>query len=301
MSDYVRGLTLATPGGELLQCGGSEYPELFHAAKTSVGALGIVTKVTLQNQAPFALTEVSKAENMEEVFEDMEARCRQHRHFECFPIPYSPDCITVATDLAQPDDTDIGEDDPQAVNSIRTLFEAMAWAPFIGESLYQRILGLALADAGSTTRTGPSHEVFPHVRVVRFREMEYTVPADAGVSCAREILLTIKRERLPLSFPLEFRYVKGDDIWLSMFQGQDGCSISVHQYGDLDYRAPFAVIEKVFWKYGGRPHWGKLHTLGAAELAALYPRHWQDFQEVRQELDPAGKMLNAHLRKLFVG
>ena len=78
-----------------------------------------------------------------------------------------------------------------------------------------------------------------------------------------------------------------------------GCSISVHQYGDLDYKAVFAEIEPIFWKYGGRPHWGKIHTLGAKQLVQLYPRHWQDFQDVRRELDPQGKLMNAHLRTLF--
>ncbi len=95
------------------------------------------------------------------------------------------------------------------------------------------------------------------------------------------------------------RYVKADDIWLSMFEGQDGCAISVHQYGDLDYKAIFAEIEPIFWKYAGRPHWGKIHTLDAKQLAQLYPRHWQDFQEVRRELDPQGQLMNSHLKELF--
>ena len=92
--------------------------------------------------------------------------------------------------------------------------------------------------------------------------------------------------------------VKGDDAWLSMFHQRDGAAISVHQYGDLDYKAPFAEIEPIFWKYGGRPHWGKIHTLDNRQLAELYP-HWNDFQEVRRELDPSGKMLNSHLKTLF--
>jgi FAD/FMN-containing dehydrogenase len=100
-------------------------------------------------------------------------------------------------------------------------------------------------------------------------------------------------------FPLEYRRVDADDIWLSMFQGRPGATISVHQYGDLDHKAYFAEIEPIFWKYEGRPHWGKLHTLDAARLAALYPKHWKDFQEVRRHLDPQGKMLNAHLKTIF--
>jgi FAD/FMN-containing dehydrogenase len=57
-------------------------------------------------------------------------------------------------------------------------------------------------------------------------------------------------------------------------------------------------LEPIFWKYDGRPHWGKLHSLDAPRLAPLYPR-WRDFCEVRRSLDPEGRLLNAHLRSLL--
>jgi FAD/FMN-containing dehydrogenase len=158
---------------------------------------------------------------------------------------------------------------------------------------------LALGDAATSARTGASFRVFPHQRAVRFREMEYMLPIEAGPDCLREILHTIRKHRIPVCFPLEYRSVAADDIWLSMFQGRPSACIAVHQFGDLDYRRYFAAIEPIFWKYEGRPHWGKLHTLDAKRLAALYPRHWQDFQEARKQLDPEGKMLNSHLKTIF--
>lgn len=299
MSSYVTGMKLATVSGELLECSAQKNPEVFQAARTSIGALGITSEITLQNQPAYNLTEVNRVEKLEDVFAEMETRCATHRHFECFPIPYSSLCVTVATDIARPGDQTIGEDDPQAVNTLRTVFEAVSWVPVVGAGLYDKVLAAALGDTADVIRTGPSFQVFPHVRMVRFREMEYTVPAELGPACTREILATIKDKKLPLCFPFEYRYVKADDIWLSMFEGRDGCSISIHQYGDLDYKAVFSEIEPIFWKYEGRPHWGKIHTLGGKQLAQLYPRHWQDFQEVRRELDPQGKLMNAHLKKLF--
>lgn len=299
MSSYVSGLKLATVTGELIECSLTKNSEIFQAAKTSVGALGIISEVTLQNEAPYKLTEVNKIESMEDVFATIEERCKTNRHFECFPIPYSSLCITVATNIAKEGDSNLGEDDPEAVNSLRAIFESVSWVPGVGEDLYEKVLTLALSGAAETIRTGANYKVFPHIRTVRFREMEYTVPAEYGPACTREILATIKNKQLPLSFPLEYRYVKGDDIWLSMFEGQDGCSISVHQYGDLDYKKAFAEIEPIFWKYSGRPHWGKLHTLKAEQLAQLYPKHWQDFHEVRKNLDPQGKLMNQHLNDIF--
>ena len=299
MSAYVTGLKLATVSGEILDCSAEKNPQIFQAARTSIGALGIASEITLQNLPSYDLTEVNKVEKMEDVFAEMDARCKAHRHFECFPIPYSRLCVTVATDIARPGDTAVGEDDPQALNSFRSVFEAVSWVPLVGEDIYEMALNTALGETEDVIRTGPAYQVFPHVRMVRFREMEYTVPAEAGPACTREILDTISKKKLNLCFPLEYRYVKADDIWLSMFEGQDGCSISVHQFGDLDYKTPFTEIEPIFWKYGGRPHWGKIHTLDAKRLAQLYPRHWQDFQEVRRELDPRGKLMNSHLKTLF--
>jgi FAD/FMN-containing dehydrogenase len=66
----------------------------------------------------------------------------------------------------------------------------------------------------------------------------------------------------------------------------------------MDHHNYFAAVEPIFWKYNGRPHWGKLHTLNARQLRTLYPR-WQEFIEVRQALDPAGKFLNAHLSSIL--
>jgi FAD/FMN-containing dehydrogenase len=147
-------------------------------------------------------------------------------------------------------------------------------------------------------RIGESYAIFANVRNVRFNEMEYQVPREAGPACLREILRTIHGRNLPSWFPIEYRYVAGDDIWLSQFHGRDSASISVHQFYEMDHHNFFAVIEPIFWKYGGRPHWGKLHTLNARQLRPLYPR-FDDFLAVREQLDPAGRMLNAHLRSVF--
>ncbi|WP_301080941.1 D-arabinono-1,4-lactone oxidase [Rhodoferax sp.] len=298
LSSHIVGLTLATPSGELVECSATQQPAVFNAARVSVGSLGVITRVRLQNEQPFQLTEVNRVERTEDVLADLEQRFARHRHFEFLPLPNSDLSATVATDLAKPQDKNLGQDDPQALNQLRQVFDAVSWMP--GAALvYDRVLKIAMGDAASSVRTGPSYQVFPHERGIRFREMEYTVPAAAGPACVREILRTLRERQIPVCFPLEYRRVDADDIWLSMFEGRPGATISVHQFGDLDHRPYFAAIEPIFWKYEGRPHWGKLHTLDAKRLAALYPKHWKDFQEVRQHLDPQGKMLNPHLRTIF--
>jgi FAD/FMN-containing dehydrogenase len=143
-----------------------------------------------------------------------------------------------------------------------------------------------------------SYRILSNVRSNRFNEMEYAVPREVGAACVREVLDTIAEREIDVVFPLEYRYVKGDDLWLSMDEGGDRAAISVHRTASEDYRPLFDAVEPIFWKYGGRPHWGKVHSLGHAELTGLYPQ-FEAFREIRAALDPEGRLLNDHLKKLF--
>jgi FAD-linked oxidoreductase len=297
LSSYVAALTLATPRGELLECSAAQRPELFGAARCSLGALGVVTRVRLRNQRPYRLVETTRFEPLEDLLDDAPRRRDTIRNFELYALPHATLGIAIETDEDASGATAAGEEDPQAAARLRQLFHAVGWLPGVGDALYDRLLRSAVSSA-ETVRVGPSFQVLAHPRLLRFREMEYTVPAEAGPACLREVLRTIRERRIPVVFPIEYRYVARDDVWLSMFHARDGCSISVHQYADEDEAAYFAAVEPIFWKYEGRPHWGKLHSLGARELAALYPQ-LRAFTELRRELDPEGRLLNDHLRRLL--
>jgi FAD/FMN-containing dehydrogenase len=148
-------------------------------------------------------------------------------------------------------------------------------------------------------RVDVSYKILSTVRSNRFNEMEYSVPLSAGAECLREVLHTIAEKKIDVVFPLEYRYVSRDDTWLSMSSGhEDHAAISIHRVASEDYRPYFDLIEPIFWKYGGRPHWGKVHSLGSDQLTELYP-DFKRFKTLRAELDPTGRMLNDHLRKLF--
>ena len=109
------------------------------------------------------------------------------------------------------------------------------------------------------------------------------------------------RNRHPeVAWPVEYRTLRGDDIPLSPAYGQETVTISLHQAHDRPHRAFFADAEAVFRNHRGRPHWGKMHAYDARDLRAAYPR-WDEFQQVRRRLDPAGRFLNPYVRRLFLG
>lgn len=296
LSSQIDALAIATPTGELLECDRERNAEVFHAACCSLGALGVVSRMTLDTQPSFNLVERTRVEPLEPVLEDVARRAAENRHFELYAFPHSSLAATIQTNEEPGEPPPSEEEGPDATGLLREAFREVGGIPVLGDFLYDSALNDA-AGGSESARAGSSFDVLTHQRLTRFREMEYTVPADAGPACLREILEAIEN-RFPVIFPIEYRYVKRDDVWLSMFHDRDGCSISIHQFADEEYREYFKAMERIFWKYDGRPHWGKVHSLGAAQLAEIYP-HWQDFAAVREALDPNGKMLNDHLRTVF--
>ncbi len=297
-SSQIVGLRLLTAQGEVLDCSATEHPQVFQAAKVSLGALGVITRVRLQNRSAFRLKERMWVAKTEELLEQMPTLVAENDHWEMQVITNSDYAAAIALNETDEPRTPGLEDSPEGGN------EYVAWiqkADKYGSDFpaaRRALLNLVAKTAGFEERVGHSYEIFANVRDVRFNEMEYSVPAQDGPACLREILRAIDERKLPTWFPIEYRYVKADDIPISMFEGRDSCAISIHQHYTMDYHEYFAAIEKIFWKYQGRPHWGKLHRLNARHLAALYPR-WQEFTTVREALDPQGKFLNAHLRSIF--
>jgi len=128
--------------------------------------------------------------------------------------------------------------------------------------------------------------------------MEYSVPAEEGISTLKHVCKTIRDKNINVMFPLEFRYVRADNSMIGMFSQRDSATISVHQYIKQDTAPLFSAIEPLLQKSGGRPHWGKMHTMNAEQLRQVYPEINQ-FSQIRATLDPQGRFLNSHLRDVF--
>lgn len=219
----------------------------------------------------------------------------KHRHYEMYALPQSNYMLGIAIDKVPVDD--IPAEQPESGNAyeaFRLMSNVIDYVPFM-RSL---IVNIGASTVEPETRYGPSHEIFGNVRDIRFNELEYTLPAEVGPKALKEVLDMIKSKGLPIVFPIEARYIPADDIWLSPFYKRDGFAISCHNFHDKEYKKYFAEVEKIFLKYDGRPHWGKLHTLGAKEFAARYER-FEDFKKVRKEMDPNNLFVNDHIRHVL--
>jgi len=292
---FVRSLQLVDGRGELIECDADNNPEVFQAALVSLGALGIITQVRLQNVAPYRLRRETVWREFEEILEIADDLADRHRNFEFFYIPFSGMGFTDSHDLTDEPTGSTDKTDPnEGTEDLKLARDWLERTPKIRELVLSGIIS-TLDDEVSIER---SWKNYASERNVRFNEMEYHLPREHGLAAMKEIRTALESNHPEVFFPIEFRYIKGDDIWLSPFHGRDTCSIAVHRYFEEDFQPYFRTIEPIFRKYGGRPHWGKLNTLDREALRALYPR-WDDFSAVRRELDPEGRFLNPYLRSLF--
>lgn len=290
LSGYLTGLQLVTPGGTLMTLSRDENAEIFHAARVSLGALGFVTRASFQNRKPFRIKTRTWMQKTEEVLEEFERQSATYQHFEMMPFCHSEFAFVIAH---QETTEEIRR--PEYVDDDGELLSLIDATPVVLRGLLIDTLAGGVVPEEKVT---PSWEGLTNLRFDRFNEMEYSVPADAGPACLREILTAVDQNGVDVTIPLEYRLIDGDDAWISMFEGGPRVSISVHRMASEDFRPLFDLVEPIFWKYDGRPHWGKVHTLGYGELKSLYP-HLDDFVRIQKALDPDGRMLNAHLRRVL--
>ena len=295
MPTFVKALQLVDARGELIECDEILNPEVFEAARVSLGALGVLTQVTLQNVAPYRLRRETVWREFDEILEMADGLVDTHRNFEFYYVPFTGMGFTDVHDIT--DEPIAATEKIDGNDGARDLMTARDWLED-WPRLRELVLGSYMKTLSDEVTVESSWKNYTSERNVRFNEMEYHLPREHGLQALREVREALESQHHEVFFPIEVRYIKGDDIWLSPFYQRDTCSIAVHRYFEEDFTPYFKTIEPIFRKYQGRPHWGKLNTLGREELRNLYPR-WDDFAAVRRELDPQGRFLNPYLRELF--
>ncbi|MBD9375064.1 FAD-binding protein [Rhizobium sp. ARZ01] len=296
MHGSVIKIRLATPTGELLDCDATTNAEIFNAARVGLGAFGVVTEVTLQNQPISRVLKRVEARLIEEMLEDWPTLRQKHRNAEFYVLPFTGYAALITHDVTdlpvKPRGPDRDVETLMALKQLRDIFE---FTP----ALRRRIAEGELSKIEPEEVVDDGWKLLSNERPVRFKEIEYHLPIDAQVPALREVLAAIETHRPDVFFPIEVRVIAADDAWLSPFHERECGSIAVHAYYKEDHDFFFSIVEPIFRRHGGRPHWGKMHTLKAPDLAQLYPR-WKEAGEVRQTIDPQGRLLNDYLKGVFL-
>ncbi|MGY1581236.1 FAD-binding protein [Streptomyces sp. MN13] len=289
LSVAVREVELVTADGETVRIGQGE--ERFGGAVTSLGALGVVTALTLELEPAFEVEQY--------VFTELPLAGLDSDGFEAvMGAAYS---VSLFTDWGAPGFRQVWvkrrADQPYAgFDRAVPATEAMHPVPGMPAVNCTEQFGVP----------GPWHERLPHFRA-EFTpssgdelQSEYLLPRGSAV----DALYAIDRIRdtvAPVLQTCEIRTVAADDQWLSPAYGRDSVALHFTWIADPATVLPAVLrVEQALDGFGARPHWGKVFAVPAGVVRERYPR-LGDFAALARELDPEGKFVNAFVRNVLEG
>lgn len=298
LSAALHSIELMTADGSTVELNEESDPDGWRAARVNVGALGVITAVTLQMVPSFVLEGIERPVPVEEILDDLDTYVDGNEHFEFYMFAHSPLAMTKRNNRSDQPEQPRGKtvDWVSDVLVNNHLFDGLCRLTRRAPSLIPPVQR-AVAYAGSyRSQVERSHRVFASPRLFRFTEMEYAIPREHSAAAIREIKEVAKQ--FDTVMPIEVRWVAPDDAFLSPAGGRETCYIAVHQYAGMEYEPYFRACERVFDRYNGRPHWGKRHFQTAETLAERYP-NWEKFAEVRRRFDPNGRFTNPYLERVL--
>lgn len=300
VSTQVVALRFVDGSGIVRFCSREENPELLRAAAISLGAFGVITEITLKCVPKYSLAIQVRKRKLSEVIAEHRDLNHNTRHFEFYWFPNTEYVMTKELSIT---------DEPAQNNRMGDYLQELVLENYTFLALNEfvrlfpaRTRGTSLLAAQTVSdyrRVRRSFEVFSTSRLVRFNEMEYNVPIEAYEDVNREVVNWINNHNYDVLFPLEHRFVKGDNLMLSPAYQRDAAYIAAHVYHKKDHRKYFKALEDIFRAHEGRPHWGKLHTLNAEDFHASYPE-MDTFLRLRETFDPNDIFLSPYLESLFI-
>lgn len=300
LSAGVHSVELVTASGEKIEVNASEDQDAWRAARVSLGALGVVTAMTLLTVPAFTLHAVDEPRPLDEVLAGLDELADSNDHFEFYTFPHSSLALTRTNNRV--DDAPRPRSRMSAwVGDILLVNHAFGLVCRTGRrwpSMIPKLNRLAARAAGSRERVDRSDRIFASPRRVRFTEIEYAIPRERAAEAVTAVRNVIEERGFDVPFPLEVRFLAPDDAFLSPAFGRQTCCLSAHMFEGMTWGPYFHAVEDIMVGFGGRPHWGKRHFQSASTLRPRYPA-WDHFISIRDRLDPEGRFANDYLRRVL--
>jgi FAD-linked oxidoreductase len=300
LATQVVGLEMVLSDGSVVACSASQRPELFRAARVGLGALGVVTAVTVQAEPAFLLRAVERPEPLDDVLDGFEQLVVAHDHAEFYWFPHTSVALVKRNDRVAGPAAPLSRlraavEDELLSNGV---FGAVCRLGRAAPRTVPTLNRVAARTLAQRTYTDAAPHVFTSPRRVRFRETEWAVPQAAMPELLRELRGLPERLGLRISFPVEVRVAPGDDVPLSTAFGRDTAYLAAHAYVGTPHEQWFAAVGELAGSVGGRPHWGKEHRLTVSELRPRYPA-FDEFVALRDRVDPTGRFTNPYLDRVL--
>jgi len=297
-SSQVVRLRLAGADGEVRACDAESDPDLMRCARTALGALGVITTVTLRCVPRFNIRVVHGSEPLDGFLERIAEWAYDGDHVAFNWLPWTAQVATRTMRMT----TDAPSRALARRRYARTLDEVRCGS--VG--LLARLNPAAVPGlTGRFQRTRPtadyvdaSHEVFCFRQPVRFLALEHALPLERLAPAVRAVRQTLRRCGQYSPYSVLGRVGAADDSPLSLSYGRRTGYLNLTVPRSAGYVEILRACEHVLREFDARPHWGKAHTATADILEPRYPQ-WALFQRMRAKLDPDGVFTNDFLHRVI--
>ena len=299
IANQVVALRIVLADSSIVECSANVNAQLFSCARVGLGALGLISTVTLKVVPAFNLAVIEEPMRVDDVLQNLDMHVDSNDHFEFFWVPHTGWALTKRNNR---NNLPIEPMSKMSHWYSKTLMENYAFGAvcMLGKARPSLIpkLAKALPSSGRNEYSDASHKVFASKRIIKFYEMEYAIPREACAEALNRVRRMVTDSGFFLNFPVEVRFTAPDEIPLSTASNRESAYIAVHIYKGMNYVPYFKEVESIMNSYQGRPHWGKLHFQSAATLASRYPQ-WDVFQAVRNQVDPQRMFSNQYLETVL--
>ena len=299
IANQVVALRVVLADSSIVECSANVNAELFSCARVGLGAIGLISTVTLKVVPAFNLAVIEEPMRVDEVLQNLDLHVDSNDHFEFFWVPHTGWALTKRNNR---NNLPVEPMSKMSHWYSKTLMENYAFGAvcMLGQARPSLIpkLAKALPSSGRNEYSDASHKVFASKRIIKFYEMEYAIPREACAEALNRVRRMVTDSGFFLNFPVEVRFTAPDEIPLSTASNRESAYIAVHIYKGMNYVPYFTEVESIMNSYQGRPHWGKLHFQNASTLASRYPQ-WDVFQSVRNQVDPKRMFSNQYLETVL--
>ncbi|WP_165732065.1 D-arabinono-1,4-lactone oxidase [Polaribacter sp. 20A6] len=303
LSEYMTKCSIVLADGSIKII--TDKDDLIDAIRVSLGVFGVFSEITFKCEPIYTLHVKEGPEDDKVWLPKIEERLKKHDFLRILWLPHTDKGYVITGDKIDPNTEVIEDLGPKYLKHRRTASKILykyshvfPWITAIANKLlYRGFFSSTKEHKGSLYQATVTKS-----RGSTLELAEWTIGLDVFPTVFEELKTEINKwsNKSFIHIPMDVRFVYKDKSWLSYAYEKDTVTMGCvsRNAATADTYEAFKSIEKIFLKYGGKPHWAKRFTAKDAELSKVYTK-WEDFKLLRRELDPTNKFLNPYLTEIF--
>lgn len=303
LAGYVQKLRVILADGSIKEI--LEEDTLMDAFRVAIGVLGVFSEITFACEENYTLHLKEESQKDAVWMQNLKEKTKQFDFLRILWMPHTGKGYVITGDKIDTDKEIVVKEGPSYLKYRRDVSKILYKYTHIFPwftAIANRIIAQLFFSSKKEHKGSLYQATVTKSRGATLELAEWTI----GIDLFPKVFAELKEEidkwdnRAFIHIPMDIRFLSKDTSWLSYAYGQDTVTMGCvsRNASTADTYEAFKTVERIFIKYGGRPHWGKRFNAKDKQLNDIYPK-WSEFKKLRKEIDPTNKFLNGYLKQIF--